>query len=73
VSDHGSHSQEIAGEAADKVFAFLSTHMAAATVADALITAGVVDWVAELGRAGAADMLRRLAARVEGGEPPSVH
>ena len=66
--------KEVANAAADKVFHFLSTHMSASTVADAMIVAGLAELVVAFGREGAADMLRRLADSLEAGESTtSVH
>ncbi|MDF0517735.1 hypothetical protein P0R31_10875 [Bradyrhizobium yuanmingense] len=64
---------QVASEAADKIFRFLSAHMTPQVVADAMIVAAVAEMVAAVGRPGAADMLRRLADRVEAEKPPAVH
>ena len=64
--------KEVASEAADKIFRFLSAQMTPQVVADAMIVAAVAEMVAAVGRPGAADMLRRLADRVSE-KPPAVH
>lgn len=56
-----------------KIFRFLSAQMTPQVVADAKIVAAVAEMVAAFGRPGAADMLRRLADRVEAEKPPAVH